>query len=143
MNCVISWKKKVQNVSEFKNFNFRKTSYEICYYVKRHFLPFSCTFEKQDLMFRISQCVRFRKKNYTRCEILNQTLENVAEIEKNLHSKGCFINHVTTRKRHLFAFSLLFQNAWIKKSFFLCIKVLCRNLKKSLLSKNHVLNYVS
>ena len=110
--------KNVQNVSELKKIKFRKLRFEKYYYVKRHFLLFSCSFEKQDLMFRISQCVSFRKKNNTTCQILNQTLENVSEVEKNLHSKGRFMNHFTPRKRHLFAFSLLFQNAWIKKKFF-------------------------
>ena len=67
-------------------------------------MHFSCSFERQDLKIIISQCVRFLKKHnltYTTCQTLNQTLENVSEFEKSLHSKGHFMNYVTRRKRIL------------------------------------------
>ena len=132
MRKTLKWKDKtchnsqenVQNVSEFRKIKFRKMRFEKYYYVKRHFLLFSCSFGKQGLIFRTSQCVRL-KRSYTTCQISRQTLENVSEVEKSLHSKSHFMNHVTPRKRHFFCiFAAPAKCMKLKWDFFLCIEVL-------------------
>ena len=139
--------KKVQNVSEFKKFNIRKISIEIGYNLKRYILHFSCSFERQDLKFIISQCVRILRKHnltYTTCQTLNQTLENVSEFEKSLHSKGHFMKYVTRRKRILLQLPCFSDNREFKIIKLWIALELCVGFpKKSLHSRNHALDYVS
>ena len=139
--------KKVQNVSEFKKFNIRKISIEIGYNLKRYILHFSCSFERQDLKFIISQCVRFLRKHnltYTTCQTLNQTLENVSEFEKNLHSKGHFMKWVTRRKKILLQLPCFSEKHEFKiKNLWIALELCVGFPKKSLHSRNHALDYVS
>ena len=140
-------KKKDQNVSEFKKFNFRKISIEIGYNVKRYVFHFSCSFEMQVLKFIISHCVRFKKKlnlTYTTCHNLNQTIELVSEVEKNLHSKGHFMKWVTRRKKNLLQLPCFSEKHEVKiKKIWIALDFCVGFPKKSLQSRNHALDYVS
>ena len=138
--------KKFKTFQSLKNSTFEK-NIEIGYNVKQYVLHFSCSFERQDLKFIISQCVRFLKKTnltFTTCQTLNQTLELVSEVEKNLHSKGHFMKYVTRRKKVLLQVPCFSEKHDIKiKKLWIVLDFCVGFLKKSLHSRNHVLKYVS
>ena len=118
MHKTLKWKdktchksqKNVRNVSEFKKIKFRKIRIEKYYYVKRHFLPFRAP-SKSKIYCSDFHNASDLKKLYNVSDFLSNPWKRFRSWE-NLHSKGQFINHVTPRKRHFFAFSLLLRNAW-------------------------------
>ena len=85
------------------------------FYVKRYFLPFSCSFEKQDLMFRTTQCVRFRKKFIHGVRFRIKHLKTCQKLRKVCIQKVTLSIMLLRENDFFFAFSLLFRNAWIKK----------------------------
>ena len=125
---VIIWKKS-SNCFRVYEIQLSKNKYWNMLLRETTFLAFFVHFRKARFNVQNFTMRQISKKKFTTCQISNQTLENVSEVEKNLHSKGRFMNHVTPRKRHLFAFSLLFQNAWIKKTFF-CASKFCVGIWK-------------
>ena len=122
-------KKNVQNVSEFKKIKFRKMRFEKFYYVKRHFLLFLCSFEKQDLIFRTSQCVRLKKKLIERVSFRGKRLKTCQKLKKVCIQRSLYESCYPEKTTFSLHFPCCCEMHEIKKKFFYASKF-CNGIRK-------------
>ena len=127
-----SFEKNVRNVSKFKEINIQKTRIGIHYYLKRHFLNFPSSFEKQNSKLGNSRWSDFAKNLYNLSDFERNVWKRVT-IWESPHEKSVVMNHATPRKWHFFVFSLFFKKHDFKS--FQSIRVLTKALTTC-----HVLN---